>query len=62
VLGGPAALTEAALDCLVEECLLERDRSGEYRMHDLLRLYGAKIDAADDDSAAQLGRVGEQAG
>ncbi|KJK51096.1 hypothetical protein UK23_08360 [Lentzea aerocolonigenes] len=62
VLGGPAALAEAALDCLVEECLLERDRPGEYRMHELLRLYGAEIGAADDASAAQFGRVGEQAG
>jgi DNA-binding SARP family transcriptional activator len=56
--GGSAALTEAALDCLVEECLVERDSSGRYRMHDLLRLYGAEIDTADDTSTAQLGRVG----
>jgi hypothetical protein len=61
-LGDPAALTEAALDCLVEECLVERSRSGQYRMHDLLRLYGAEIGAEDHNSGAQFDRVGEQAG
>ena len=61
VLGDPAALTHAALDHLVDECLVERDQSGRYRMHDLLRLFGAEMGAADD-SGAQLGRVGEQAG
>ncbi|MFI6097483.1 BTAD domain-containing putative transcriptional regulator [Lentzea sp. NPDC051213] len=58
-LGEPSALTEAALDCLVEECLVERCASGQYRVHDLLRLYGAEIGA---DSGAQLDRVGEQTG
>lgn len=61
-IGGPSALAEAALDHLVEECLVERSRSGEYRVHDLLRLYGTEIGAEDLDSGAQLDRVGEQAG
>lgn len=60
MLGGPSAHTEAALDCLVEECLVERSQSGQYRVHDLLRLYGAEIGAAE--SGAQLDRVGEQVG
>jgi hypothetical protein len=41
---------------------MERSRSGEHRVHDLLRLDRTEIGAGDGDSGAQLDRVGEQAG
>ncbi|MFD9739628.1 BTAD domain-containing putative transcriptional regulator [Umezawaea sp. NPDC059074] len=62
MLGSSPDLADVALDCLVEECLLERVPPEHYRMHDLLRLYGAESGDPDSGSRAQFDSLDEQVG